>query len=73
MPFVNGFQATQNMRQQWAQQGIQRKEQPIIYGITAQYDKNFIENAKLSGMDQVYAKPIEIDDIAIMLYKMGFI
>jgi len=73
MPFVNGFQATKNMRNLWLDQNIQRREQPIIYGITAQYDKTFIENAKLSGMDQVYAKPIEIDDIAMMLYKMGFI
>lgn len=51
MPFVNGFVATENMRNLWLSQGIQRKEQPIIYGITAQYDKEFIEKALKSGMD----------------------
>ena len=51
MPLVNGFQATENMRKLWLDYGIERKEQPMIFGITAQYDKTFIENAKVVGMD----------------------
>ena len=73
MPFMDGYEATKQMRQLWLDLGIRREEQPKIYAVTGHIEQRYIQKAMESGMDQVYSKPLAIKLLGDLLFRMGFI
>jgi CheY-like chemotaxis protein len=55
MPIMDGYEATQRIRQYLFDAGI---EQPIIVAITGHVEEEYINRAINSGMNQVLSKPI---------------
>mmetsp|Transcript_17581 Transcript_17581/g.27184 ORF Transcript_17581/g.27184 Transcript_17581/m.27184 type:complete len:87 (+) Transcript_17581:836-1096(+) len=69
MPFVDGYQATYNIRQY-----LHRLDliQPIILAVTGHSEKTYIQKAFLSGMNQVLPKPVQFQVLRKILLKCGF-
>ena len=63
MPNMDGLEASQLIRQSL------EITQPIIIALTANYSREDIEKAKLSGMDDFLSKPLFIKDLESMLVK----
>jgi CheY-like chemotaxis protein len=73
MPFMDGYEATKQMRLLWENLGMGRTQQPKIYAITGHIEQIYLLKAKESGMDQVYSKPLAIKLLGDLLLKMKFI
>lgn len=58
MPFMDGYESTKKMRELWFQMGIDWQDQPQIHAITGHIEEKYIQKAKDSGFDSVYAKPL---------------
>ena len=54
MPFLNGYQATQQIRDLYDQHGHQ---QPLIIACTGHVENEYIQKAWRYGMDEVLPKP----------------
>lgn len=55
MPFMDGYEATQNIRQLIHENGLQ---QPIIIAVTGHSETIYEERALDSGMNLVLHKPV---------------
>lgn len=53
--------------------GIEWSDQPQIHAITGHIEETYIQKAKDSGFDSVYAKPLHISQLANLLFNMKFI
>ena len=62
MPFLDGYEATKQMRMLWRQEGIERQNQPKIMAVTGHVEKEYLAKAIESGMDKVYSKPLNCKD-----------
>jgi CheY-like chemotaxis protein len=58
MPFMDGYEATNNIRELIKQSNL---KQPIIVAITGHTDHQFLIKAIDSGMNQVLSKPVNIE------------
>ena len=73
MPFLDGYQATRNIRKLWESKGITRKRQPKIIAVTGHVEEEYVQKAINSGMDKIYPKPLPIKDFGQLLLEMKFI
>jgi CheY-like chemotaxis protein len=68
MPVMDGIIATQKIRELLTNvHKIERKDQPLIVGITGHVHHIFIEEGKNAGMDQVVEKPFYVDNVKEIL------
>jgi CheY-like chemotaxis protein len=51
MPFMDGYEATKQIRKMYEQQGVSRKDQPSIVAVSGHVEKEYIKRALDSGMD----------------------
>ena len=70
MPFMDGYEATRQIRQFIKKAGA---KQPIISAITGHTESSYVETAFKSGMNQVLSKPINIELFKWLLKKTGFL
>ena len=61
MPKMDGYQATENIRQFVESQP--EYEQPFIIGISGHIEEKYRQRALDSGMNQIIGKPARLDDI----------
>ena len=73
MPFMDGYTATQQIRQLFKENNKKMEEQPMICAITGHVEKEYVDKALASGMDKVFQKPLPIADLGEVLVKTGFI
>ena len=55
MPFMDGYDATEQIRQYLFEMDI---EQPIIVAVTGHTEPSYVERALNSGMNAVFSKPV---------------
>ena len=60
MPFMDGYEATDKIRQYLFEKDIL---QPIIIGVTGHTEDSYIQRALDSGMNEVLFKPCEALDL----------
>ena len=60
MPKMDGYQATQRIRDFITELGV---EQPLIVAISGHVEEQYIKRALDAGMNTVIAKPAKLDDI----------
>ena len=51
MPFMDGYDATKNIRKLWTQQGIQTEKQPTVIAVTGHVEEEYVKKAKTNGMN----------------------
>ena len=70
MPVMDGYDATINIKRLFRERGIAL---PLIVAITGHVEPQYIRKAQMSGMDEVFEKPVQVDQIKLALTKSGFI
>ena len=73
MPFLDGYEATKQIRKIWLNMGIKREFQPKIIAVTGHVEAEYVLKAINSGMDKVYPKPLPIKEFGKLLMDMKFI
>ena len=73
MPFLDGYEATKQIRQMFLRQNIEREKQPRIIAITGHVENEYVQKAVECGMDKVYQKPLSIKELGFLLMNLGFI
>ena len=73
MPFIDGYEATKQIRLLYREIGIERNKQPKIIAVTGHVENEYIAKAIESGMDKVFSKPLNCRDFGLLLLEMGFI
>jgi two-component system sensor histidine kinase/response regulator len=73
MPFMDGYAATTKIREILLQNGVQRKDQPMIVAITGHVEQEYVSKALKSGMNKVFQKPLPIASLGELLIQCGFI
>ena len=58
MPVMSGMDTALKMREFLHEVGVSSSNQPEIYGLTCQYDKQIAQKASASGMKDIFAKPV---------------
>lgn len=61
MPKMDGYQATQLIREYITEIGM---EQPYIIAVSGHVEEKYIQRALNAGMDSVIAKPAKVEDIS---------
>jgi CheY-like chemotaxis protein len=56
MPFMDGYEATQSIRQYLYSRGI---SQPVIIAVTGHTEPAYVQRCIESGMNQVLSKPVD--------------
>ena len=70
MPFMDGYEATDKIREFIHSQGA---PQPIISAVTGHTEQAYIERAINAGMNQVLSKPVNIGVLKVLLKNNGYI
>ena len=70
MPFVDGYEATLQIRQMYENLRIPRSNQPRIVAVTGHVENEYVKRAINSGMDKVYPKPFPIKQFGKLLFNM---
>ena len=70
MPFMDGYEATQEIREFLYSKNIL---QPIITAVTGQTSKGDVKKCLDSGMNQVSSKPLKADVIKDLLQKLHYL
>ena len=70
MPFMDGYEATNKIREFIDEQGA---SQPIISAVTGHTEQAYIERAMNAGMNQVMSKPVDVEVLKVLLQKFGYI
>lgn len=73
MPFMDGYEATRQIRQLFTNHNIQRSSQPRIIAITGHVEQEYVKRALSSGMDKVYPKPFPIKQFGKILLSMKLV
>jgi two-component system, sensor histidine kinase RetS len=73
MPFMDGYEATEQIRKLFSDNHIQRSRQPKIIAVTGHVEQEYVKRALVSGMDKVYPKPFPIKQFGHMLLSMKLI
>ena len=53
MPFLDGYEATKQIRKLFLRQNIEREKQPKIIAITGHVENEYVQKADECGMDKV--------------------
>ena len=67
MPFMDGYESTDKIRQFLYDNNIQ---QPIITAVTGHSEETYVCKALQSGMNQVLSKPIQIDVLKYLIVEI---
>ena len=67
MPFMDGFEATKQIRSMFNAKGIPLTAQPYIAGVTGYDHQEFTDQALADGMNRVIQKPLPIIELAKLL------
>ena len=70
MPFMDGYEATNKIREFIDLQGV---NQPIISAVTGHTEQAYIKRAMNAGMNQVMSKPVDVEVLKVLLKKFGYI
>ena len=62
MPFLDGYEATKQIRRLFNNEGIEKNNQPKIVAVTGHVENEYVQKANKCGMDRVYPKPLPIKD-----------
>ena len=73
MPFLDGYEATKQIRKMFMSNEIARNNQPRIVAVTGHVENEYVQKANKSGMDKVYPKPFPIKEFGKLLMDMKFI
>jgi CheY-like chemotaxis protein len=73
MPEMDGLESTRLIRQFYEGQGIDRKMQPMIIGLTGHAEAQYKVLGMEAGMDEVLSKPIYFEDILKIFQSVGLI
>ena len=68
MPHMDGYEATQRIREYLYSKGL---DQPIISAVTGHTEKMYVQRAIESGMNQVLSKPVNHTRLRELLDKLG--
>ena len=69
MPFMDGYESCQNIRQFLFGHKI---KQPIISAVTGHTEEAYVKRAILSGMNQVLSKPVPVEVIENLISLLGY-
>ena len=69
MPFMDGYDCARHIIKILNQARIPEEERPQILAVTGHVESEYQRKAILSGMSQVYSKPIRVDSIAMVLLE----
>ena len=67
MPIMDGLEATKRIRQ------LTKEKGPRIVILTGNSNHEFVKKANQIGVDQVYLKPLNLDNLAHELLLTNFI
>lgn len=70
MPFMDGYEATSQIRLLIAQAGLR---QPIISAVSGHIEPIYVQKAIDSGMNQVLSKPVDVDLLRDLLERLRFL
>ena len=73
MPFLDGYEATKQIRELYSSYNIDRAQQPMIVAVTGHTEDEYLKKALDSGMDRVYPKPISVEEFGDLLIELGYI
>ena len=73
MPFLDGYEATIQIRKLYAAAGLAREQQPKIVAVTGHVENEYVKKSINSGMDRVYPKPLPIKEFGQLLHQLKFI
>jgi len=73
MPFLDGYEATRQIRKLCLANGISRENQPLIIAITGHVEDEYVQKALTSGMDRVFQKPLSVHELAAVLLEKRYI
>jgi len=68
MPVMNGLEATQQIREWEKENGLSPM---VIIGLTAGASDNDETKCRESGMDEVLFKPVDLDELEVIINKMA--
>ena len=60
MPFMDGYEATKQIRRLYEEAGITKNNQPRIVAVTGHVENEYVQKAISCGMDKVFSKPLPI-------------
>ena len=69
MPGMDGFETTQSIREYLYSENA---PQPIISAVTGHMEQMYIDQAVMSGMNQVMSKPVNALCLKDLVKEMGF-
>ena len=69
MPRMDGYQATQLIRQYITETGA---EQPTIIAVSGHVEEHYIQRALNAGMNRCIAKPARVEDIKDAIREVNF-
>ena len=70
MPFMDGYEATEKIREFLFDLGL---PQPIIIAVTGHTEQEYTERAINCGMNQVFSKPLDAKLLKSVAIKMELI
>ena len=79
MPFMDGYEATKKIRSLISSERRQRNQNDgsqqslSILGVTGHVEPSYIQKAKDSGVNEVFAKPMSAATLGGILLRHGFI
>lgn len=69
MPFVDGYEATSNIRNYLYDLEL---DQPIISAVTGHTEQSYVDKAINSGMNQVLSKPVTSQILQDLVRMLGY-
>lgn len=69
MPFMDGYEATTQIREYLYSQDL---AQPIISAITGHTEQAYIDKSILCGMNQVLSKPVQVEVLSHLIRELGY-
>ena len=70
MPFIDGFEATEQIRTiLWNK----KLPQPIVTAVTGQTEQKFLDKCLKSGINQVVSKPVDVNLMKNLLERTGYL
>ena len=67
MPFMDGYDATKNIKKLYKDSLYDSSMQPLIFGVTGHVEKEYVIRALDNGMTKVFAKPLKMVEFGELL------
>ena len=73
MPFMDGYDATKNIKKMYRSPDFDNSLEPQIFGVTGHVEKEYIIRALNNGMTKVFAKPLKMIEFGELLVRFNYI